>query len=241
MSSEQMREFYDRGYSASAVPSLEQLQRITSSRSNRIGATLELLTTGRSLLDIGCGPGTLLWGAQSRYRRLVGLDIAPSQIEIARQVLEGLDVDLRTCDVEENGIPYDDAEFDVVGCLVVLEFVFSPEKILAEICRVLSPNGRAVISIGNIVSVRNRLRAAAGRAPHTTQFAGAINGGALHWFGATEFASLADRSGLRVERLFCSGRWSALRRVRPQLLGDDLIFVLVHKDVSHYPSDGGHA
>ena len=238
MSGDKLRDFYERGYASSSIPTTEQLERMVASSANRIGAGLKLLPAGDSLLDVGCGPGTLLWGSRSRYSRLVGLDISASQLLVATEVLANCNAELLQVDIEDHGIPFGDGEFDAVVCLVVLEFVFSPERVLSEIRRVLSPRGVAIVSVGNIVSLRNRLRTLIGRAPYTSRFAGAANGGVLNWFGPSEFISLVTNADLKVLRMVCSGRWAGLRRVRPHLFGDDLMFVLAH-NFNQPTTDGG--
>ena len=44
-------------------------------------------------------------------------------------------------------LPFNDASFDAIVCFEVLEHVFNIEEVLAEIYRVLKPNGQLLISI----------------------------------------------------------------------------------------------
>jgi SAM-dependent methyltransferase len=88
------------------------------------------------VLDVGCG--------RKPYR-----DLVPA----ARYV--GLDVDTPTTralggvDVFYDGgvFPFPDASFDGAICSQVLEHVFTPEEFLAEIHRVLRPDGRLVLTV----------------------------------------------------------------------------------------------
>jgi ubiquinone/menaquinone biosynthesis C-methylase UbiE len=45
--------------------------------------------------------------------------------------------------------PYPDSSFDVVTCVVSIDYLNQPDKIFAEIGRVLRPNGKVIISMSN--------------------------------------------------------------------------------------------
>mmetsp|Transcript_13809 Transcript_13809/g.33429 ORF Transcript_13809/g.33429 Transcript_13809/m.33429 type:complete len:144 (-) Transcript_13809:104-535(-) len=46
-------------------------------------------------------------------------------------------------------LPYDDASFDVVTCVVSIDYLIEPIKVLKEACRVLKPGGKIIISQSN--------------------------------------------------------------------------------------------
>ncbi len=102
------------------------------------------LKPGMRLLDCGCGPATLTLGFARRVAPgdCVGIDQEGSQFaaiaETAR--LEHVDnLNLMTGDIYS--LPFDDADFDVVFASAVLGSVAAPEKIVAEMTRVLKPGG----------------------------------------------------------------------------------------------------
>jgi Methyltransferase domain len=75
------------------------------------------IPAGRRCLDLGCGDGQTIgpW-AQKRKLSYVGVDIAASAVEQARA--RGLEAD----QVDDSGrLPYNDASFDAVICLEVIE------------------------------------------------------------------------------------------------------------------------
>ena len=52
--------------------------------------------------------------------------------------------------------PFDDASFDVVMAVEILEHLENPRSFLRELARVLKPEGRAVVSTPNLTSVLSR-------------------------------------------------------------------------------------
>jgi len=105
---------------------------------------------GARVLDVGCGGGLVAEGLAARDARVVAIDLAPENIEAARQhaAAGGLQVDYRCVAVEQ--IAHDAAgEFDAVTCLEMLEHVPDPESIVAACAAALRPGGTAVFSTIN--------------------------------------------------------------------------------------------
>ena len=113
-------------------------------------ATLQLavnalqLRPGNVVADLGCGHGGPgLWAARQTGATLIGIDLSPAGIELARRQATqlGLDGQARFLvgDLTATGLP--DASCDAVISLDVLLFV--PGKAAArEIARILRPGGR---------------------------------------------------------------------------------------------------
>jgi SAM-dependent methyltransferase len=80
----------------------------------------QLPVHGRSVLELGCGPGgNLLEISKLGPDRLVGCDIAPGMIELARRNTSGIDVELTQ--VSGDDLPFAEREFDTVFTLTVLQ------------------------------------------------------------------------------------------------------------------------
>ena len=102
------------------------------------------LQPGMSLLDCGCGPGTITLGLAEATApgEVVGIDLEPSMIERAnafaseRQVAN---VRFQVADIHE--LPFPDSSFDAVFTSAVLEHLVDPVKALQEIRRVLKLGG----------------------------------------------------------------------------------------------------
>src|SRR5262245_55496667 len=99
----------------------------------------------RSLLDVGCNVGELLCAvaAAHPHMHLAGCDVNPAALAAARQVVPTADVRPGSASM----LPFDDASFDCVTCIEVLEHVPPAQwrSSLAEMRRVLVPGGRLVL------------------------------------------------------------------------------------------------
>lgn len=105
---------------------------------------------GRQVLDVGCGGGLLAEGMARRGARVLGIDLAPEALAVARlhAVESGLPVEYRQVAVEElaESAP---AGFDVVTCLEMLEHVPDPSAIVAALARIVRPGGHVIVSTIN--------------------------------------------------------------------------------------------
>jgi 2-polyprenyl-6-hydroxyphenyl methylase/3-demethylubiquinone-9 3-methyltransferase len=94
---------------------------------------------GCRVLDVGCGAGIFLDRLAASYETIgYGVDI--SRASLRRSQWEGAHVHRGTC-AEAERLPFQDACFDFVVTLDVLEHVESPEWVLGEMLRVLRPGG----------------------------------------------------------------------------------------------------
>jgi len=106
---------------------------------------------GDSVLDVGCGPGSLTLAAKvaaGAAGKVHGIDASPEMIETARQKAgaAGQDVDFRLGLMEQ--LEFADGSLDVVLSRLAIHHL--PEelqaKAFAEIFRVLKPGGLALIA-----------------------------------------------------------------------------------------------
>ena len=95
------------------------------------------------ILDAGTGTGFLSLPLAELGHEVVGIDLAPGMISVARKTAEDrrLDLDLRIGDVES--LDFDCESFDAVVSRWVLWTLPDPEKAISEWMRVLKPGGRA--------------------------------------------------------------------------------------------------
>ncbi|MCZ8113696.1 bifunctional 2-polyprenyl-6-hydroxyphenol methylase/3-demethylubiquinol 3-O-methyltransferase UbiG [Silanimonas sp.] len=110
---------------------------------------------GARVLDVGCGGGLLSEAMAREGARVLGLDLSPELIDIAKlhrlESTQGgaiLDLDYRVQAVESLA----DAEpgtFDAITCMEMLEHVPEPGSILEACARLLKPGGRLFVSTIN--------------------------------------------------------------------------------------------
>src|SRR3990170_976925 len=94
--------------------------------------------------DLGCGTGQLSAALAPFVARVVAVDASAAMLQAAKKRLNGFDnIDLRRGDLE--ALPIDDARLEAATLMLVLHHVPEPERALAEVARVLKPQGRAVI------------------------------------------------------------------------------------------------
>ena len=125
------------------------------------------LAAGRAFLDVGCATGMLLEGLRARGWRVQGVDLCRESAEFAAR--RGVPVFAGT--LEQAGFP--EAGFQVVHFSHLIEHVPSPTAFLAEVRRVLAPEGFAVVTTPNVDGLQARLFAGGWRsaiADHLTLF-----------------------------------------------------------------------
>ena len=120
---------------------------------------LPYLKPDMSLLDCGCGPGTITLGFAEVVSpgHVTGMDVEESQVEIARSNAETLGLSNATFETSNiYELPYDDNSFDAAFSHGVLEHLSEPIKALQEMRRVLKPGGvigiRAADWAGTIIA-----------------------------------------------------------------------------------------
>ena len=112
---------------------------------------------GQRLLEVGCGIGTDLARFAAGGAVVTGVDLSQTAIDLATKNFAGLGLsgDLRVGDGE--ALPFPDASFDVVYGHGVLQYAARPERVIAELHRVLVPGGRGIFMVYNRVSWLNAL------------------------------------------------------------------------------------
>ncbi len=99
---------------------------------------------GSSLLDVGCGPGTITVDFASRLgpaavtaTEVDEQTLAIAQAEAQRQGVEGITFGV----ADVHALPFDDDSFDIVHAHQVLQHVGDPVQALREMRRVCTPGG----------------------------------------------------------------------------------------------------
>jgi SAM-dependent methyltransferase len=99
------------------------------------------VSAGQEVLDVAAGNGNVAALAAAEGARVLASDFAPEQVERGRTrtEAEGLDVEWTVADVEN--LPFEDASFDAVLSVFGAMFGPRPERVAAELFRVVRPGG----------------------------------------------------------------------------------------------------
>jgi len=93
--------------------------------------------------DIGCGSGEITARLAERYpeAQLVGIDILESSVAYARRKYHSLAPRVRFEQGDAFDLQLGNAEFDLATCRHMTQAIPEPEKVLAELNRILKPGG----------------------------------------------------------------------------------------------------
>jgi len=106
------------------------------------------------VLDVGCGPGVMIEAVVARGGRLTGIDLSAEMVGRARDRSRALRAEDRCRFVvgSAEGLPFEDAAFDAVTAMGVLEYVPDDARALREMARVVRPGGVVIVTVPNLVS-----------------------------------------------------------------------------------------
>ncbi len=116
------------------------------------GVTAQIPASRRSFLDIGCATGRLISSLQDSGWRVQGVEICRPSAEYGIRTYQ---VPIHIGTLESAEFPGD--SFQVVHCSHLIEHLTDPNTFLVEVKRVLSPDGRLVLSTPNISGFQARL------------------------------------------------------------------------------------
>jgi ubiquinone/menaquinone biosynthesis C-methylase UbiE len=163
-------------------------------------------------LDIATGPGFVALAFAERVRRVVAVDLTPAMLaragaERGRRDAANLDLALADAGV----LPCADGVFDLVTCGSAFHHFPQPERILAEMTRVLRPGG--LVAISDIITSEDPAKAARHNAIERLRDPSHTRALPL-----SELAALGERCGLHTLRTESSrreralGEWVAISR-----------------------------
>jgi ubiquinone/menaquinone biosynthesis C-methylase UbiE len=105
------------------------------------------------VLDLGCGTGDSI----DLFRALESrVEWTGADIEHSPEVAQRTRTDARFVTFDGQRLPFGDASFDLVYCKQVLEHVRHPGPLLAEVARVLAPNGWFAGSTSHLEAFHSR-------------------------------------------------------------------------------------
>ena len=114
-----------------------------------------------SLLDVGCGDGSLIFQyLKTLPKELHGVEGAP------KYIIEAEKRGIKVSSFDLNGRwPYEDDKFDVVFSSQVIEHLHNTRMFIEEAYRVLKPGGTAIVTSENLCSLLNWFAVSLGYTP----------------------------------------------------------------------------
>jgi len=99
---------------------------------------------GKIVLDFGCGTGENIVPLVERGAHVIGIDISPELIELARQrlALARVEATVQVGSAYETGLP--DASVDVIFCVALVHHL-DIERVRGEMQRVLAKDGEIIL------------------------------------------------------------------------------------------------
>ena len=101
---------------------------------------------GRVAVDLGCGTGELLLGLSKKAGFAVGIDSSRKMLDQAEKLLNpnASNVELRLGELEH--LPVGNSEADLAVISMVMHHLPGPERVVAEVARILKKSGLFVIA-----------------------------------------------------------------------------------------------
>ncbi len=156
---------------------------------------LELVGSGKRVLDAGCSSGYMAERLVKRGCTVVGLDLDADDAKVAEQFCEAVYVG----DIERMDLPLEPESFDVVLCGDLIEHLRDPGATLARLRPFLKPGGTLVLSTPNVANWSIRVMFLFGRFRYTDR--GLLDRTHTHLFTRNTLRECVEGAGYDVDTL----------------------------------------
>ena len=195
---------------------------------SRDSIAYDLMLSGRTCLEIGCGLGGLSRSASKKYDFVLASDLMIERLLVAKALDPQSEVQYLVADMDM-AIPLKEGTVSCVASIATFEYAMDPYSFIDEVYRVLEPGGVFVFQVSNLVWLPRRMKLLLGRLPAT--FALSLtqdrvwNGGAFHSYTLEAITRLLVDCGLEIVTVRSSGRFTTLGNLWPSLFSPDLILL----------------
>lgn len=170
---------YETKYAASDFNKVVAVPLVHRPKNRRQAAVcLAARLAGGSYIEIGAGDGGTILALNDRYDRLVSTDLSAVRVKHLQLLFQNNPkVEVLLNNVETDGLPFQEGEFDTAVMVDVIEHFIDPIGALKEIHRVLKPGGRLIVHTPNVAKWTRRLKLLFGYFPSTAS----LREGLLHY------------------------------------------------------------
>lgn len=124
--------------------------KVSPFRTKRVIETLLGQRKGNAkVLDLGCGIGLNTPSIAYSFPKTVACEIEPKLAEATKEFLQKFNLKAPVVVYDGKRLPFKDNTFDIVCCVEVFEHAENPNRLLAEISRVLKPDGFCYLTAPN--------------------------------------------------------------------------------------------
>lgn len=161
-----------------------------------------------TILDVGCGAGDNDRILVNEGHITDGITVSESEAGLCRAFMRNVFIHNL-----EFGLPeLKSEEYDFVICSHVLEHIAYPEKVLADIKRVLKKGGRLVVALPNLMHYQSRWKLVMGRFDYKES--GIWDDTHLRWYTFRSGAKLLEENGFMIIKKDVDGDVPFLRLFR---------------------------
>lgn len=153
--------------------------------------------SGLKTLDLACGTGNATLLEAERGATVTGFDAATRLLEVAAGRASEAGVDATWVEGDMQDMPFADDSFEVITSVFGVIFG-EPQKVAAEIARVLEPNGRIAITTWTNEGILPRIAALSKQAV-ADAFDQAPDPMPFQWGDETELRELFSEHGIAIQ------------------------------------------
>ncbi len=100
------------------------------------------ISKDETVLNVGCGDGVQAIIYRNSFKKMIGIDINQSRLDVAKQLTDSFDIkNFETICANVEKIPLEE-QFDKIIAIDIIEHVINPEKVVGEVKRLLKDNGK---------------------------------------------------------------------------------------------------
>ncbi|HEV7918728.1 MAG TPA: methyltransferase domain-containing protein [Solirubrobacterales bacterium] len=188
------------------------------------------LSGDETVIDAGCGPGTITERLVTLLPRgrVVGIDASPQMVEAARQRLDGR-AEILLADLTDFAV---DTHADAIFSGATFHWVADHDRLFASLRRALREGGRLVAQCGGQGNIRE-VASAASDVGERESFAPYLSG-----FSPWKFGSAIDTEARLIDAGFSEARcWTEERSVNPENPREYLRTVILGAHLDRLPED----